>query len=210
MMTTTPTERRGDWSQVYTGTKFYALDPREDDIFIEDIAHALANFCRWGGHTSSFYSVAQHSVLVSYRVPPEHRPWALLHDASEAYLGDIVRPLKLGPGFDLYREAEAQLEEMICRRFELAPPPMPEEVKKADDEVLLAEARDLMGNPPWIEQKCLVKGLAPWPVQPIRPWAPATAKVLFLRRFKSLFPCGGLLGQHPAARTSLDNIPPLR
>jgi hypothetical protein len=87
-------DRRGDWMQTFTGRAFYPLDPRPEDIDPVDIAHALSLICRYGGHSSRFYSVAEHCVLMSHAVAPEHALWALLHDATEAYLGDMIRPLK--------------------------------------------------------------------------------------------------------------------
>ena len=81
--------RIGDWMQTYTGERFWPLDPRIEDIHIRDISMALGKLCRYGGHTIFFYSVAEHSVLVSEYVPEEYALWGLLHDASEAYLSDI-------------------------------------------------------------------------------------------------------------------------
>ncbi len=81
--------RRGDWIQVRSGRKFHPLDPRPEDVDINDIAHALSNLCRFTGHCTDFYSVAQHSVIASQIVPPASALAALLHDASEAYMGDI-------------------------------------------------------------------------------------------------------------------------
>jgi 5'-deoxynucleotidase YfbR-like HD superfamily hydrolase len=83
-----------NWIQTFTGRQFWPLDPRPEDIELLDIAHALANKCRYTGHTRSFYSVAQHSVLVSEIVPAADAHWGLLHDASEAYLPDVARPVK--------------------------------------------------------------------------------------------------------------------
>src|SRR4051812_30250690 len=85
-------ERVGNWMQTFTGRQFWPVDPRADEIAIEDIARALAMTCRFGGHVRFHYSVAQHSFLVSLVCSPEHALWGLLHDASEAYLGDVVWP----------------------------------------------------------------------------------------------------------------------
>lgn len=107
------------WIQTYTGKKFYPLNPREEDIDIRDIAHALSLEPRWGGATEVPYSVAAHSIAVSQCVPDGHRLAALLHDASEAYLRDIPRPLKRSAIFSEYRFAEIKLQEAIERRFDV-------------------------------------------------------------------------------------------
>ena len=84
-------KRKGDWMQTHSGIQFWPLDPRPEDILIEDIAHALSNQCRFAGHCCFHYSVAQHSVLVSENVPAQDAMWGLLHDAGEAYLVDLPR-----------------------------------------------------------------------------------------------------------------------
>jgi 5'-deoxynucleotidase YfbR-like HD superfamily hydrolase len=89
-----PTTRLGDWMQTFSGKRFYPLDPRPEDIRLMDIAHALSHVCRFNGHTRFFYSVAQHSVLVSLMGPEDAAAARLLHDASEAYICDLPRPLK--------------------------------------------------------------------------------------------------------------------
>jgi hypothetical protein len=86
--------RVGDWIQTYSGRQFWPLDPRVEDVHLEDIAHALSNVCRYTGHVREFYSVAEHSVHVSWSCEPEDALWGLLHDASEAYLADMARPVK--------------------------------------------------------------------------------------------------------------------
>lgn len=88
-------DRRGGWMQTYTGKAFYPLDPRPDEVCIDDIAHALSQIPRFGGHARRHYSVAQHSWHMSCLFGnPLLAYQALLHDAQEAYLGDIVQPLK--------------------------------------------------------------------------------------------------------------------
>ncbi len=111
--------RKGDYIATYTGKQFYPLDPRPEDVCLEDIAHSLSNLCRFTGHTDTdrFYSVAQHSVICSTIVAPEAALLALLHDAAEAYLGDISRPLKRDLyvftepiGLERIRTVEARLQ----------------------------------------------------------------------------------------------------
>jgi len=112
-------DRKGDWIQTYTGKKFWPLDPRPEDVDIEDIAHALSMTCRFGGHCVKFYSVAEHSALVSAYVPPEYALEGLLHDATEAYLVDLSRPIKqFMPAFI---QAEKHLRKAIAERFGLEP-----------------------------------------------------------------------------------------
>src|SRR5580692_700756 len=108
---------RGDWIQTATGRQFWPMDPRPDEIFIDDIAHALSMLCRFGGHCLRFYSVAEHSVLLSRVAPQKHKLWALLHDASEAYLVDVPRPIK--PMLVGYKAAEEKIQRAIAVRFNL-------------------------------------------------------------------------------------------
>jgi hypothetical protein len=139
------------WLQTYTGKRFDPLNPDPALIDIDDIAHALSNICRFGGHSSRFYSVAEHSVLVAealwdLRHDADLALAGLLHDAAEAYLGDIPRPLKYRPEFAFYRKAEAVLEALICSRFALSSAWHPE-IKRIDNAILADEARAFMGNP---------------------------------------------------------------
>lgn len=169
------------WIQTFTGKQFWPLDPRIDDICIEDIAHALSNLCRYGGHTRDFYSVAQHCVLVSRVVSEEEALRGLLHDASEAYLVDLPRPIKHVASMNGYRDAEARLERMIYRKFGINTPD-PECIKLADSQLLRTEQRDLMKEPPaaWTDY-----GVEPLP-EKITPWRPWNAKLAYLNRFREL------------------------
>ena len=107
--------RKGDFIQTFTGRMFWPIDPQPDEVDIEDIAHALSNVCRFCGHTREFYSVAQHSVLVSEIVPAAFALEGLLHDATEAYISDVARPVK--PYLTNYKEIEINLYRAIAKRF---------------------------------------------------------------------------------------------
>jgi hypothetical protein len=137
-------KRRGDWIQTYSGIQFWPLDPREEDILIEDIAHALSMQCRFGGHCHRFYSVAEHCCHVSDRCP-EFPLWGLLHDAAEAYLTDVIRPIK--PYLTEYKGIEDHLMYHIANRFGLEHD-MPYNVKVADLRILTTEVGQLLGPPP--------------------------------------------------------------
>lgn len=136
---------RGDWIQTAMGHQFWPIDPRASEIVPEDIAHALSMLCRFGGHCLRFYSVAEHSVLLARAVAPDHRLWALLHDATEAYLVDVPRPLK--PFLVGYREAEDKIALAVCERFGL-PVQMPAAVKAADTRILTDERQQNMAPAP--------------------------------------------------------------
>ncbi len=88
-------KRKGDWMQTCSGLKIWPMDPRPEEICLNDIAHALSMICRFSGHTKKFYSVAEHSVFVSHHVKSENAIYGLLHDSSEAYISDIIRPVKV-------------------------------------------------------------------------------------------------------------------
>lgn len=168
------------WIQTYTGRRFSPTNPITEAIVIEDIAHPLSMQCRFSGHVKQFYSVAQHSVLVSYICDKADALWGLLHDGSEAYLVDIPRPIKRSGKFDNYLEFEDIMQGAICNRFNL-PKDMPASVKVADDLLLATEARDLMSplHPEWTNM------VEPLPFK-IVPLPPAEAKALFLARFAEL------------------------
>jgi hypothetical protein len=101
----------------YTGKLINPMDPDPKAICIEDIAHALSNICRWTGHSRWFYSVAQHSVHVASYVTAKNKLWALLHDATEAYLCDIATPVKEAAGMEAYREAEKTMMWIIKKKI---------------------------------------------------------------------------------------------
>src|SRR5262245_47792896 len=97
--------RLGDWMQTVGGTQFWPLDPRPHEFDINHIAHALGNMCRFNGHCRRFYSVAEHCVLVSRACSAANALWGLLHDMSEAYIADVIRPVK--PHLSNYKSIES-------------------------------------------------------------------------------------------------------
>lgn len=171
------------WIQTFSGRQFWPLDPHVDDLDIQDIAHALSMKCRYTGHCREFYSVGQHSVHVAEIVGQTGRRQltltALMHDAAEAYIADVARPVK--SEIKQLAEIEQRLETVIAERFGLIFP-FPDEVKIADNIMLNTERRDLMANPP-----------RPWKkygVEPIErrviPWTWQGARAEFLLLFKKL------------------------
>lgn len=160
------------------------LAPDPDKIRIEDIAHALAFLCRFNGHVLFHYSVAQHSILVAKLVATRHGPElalaALLHDAAEAYLGDIISPLKaLLPDFKRIEEIMAQA---IAAKFSL-PHPEPAAIKQADLAILAVEREEVIAP----TDKTAWRVLPPKPEGVvIRPLPPEEVRAMFLKKFEML------------------------
>jgi 5'-deoxynucleotidase YfbR-like HD superfamily hydrolase len=137
------------FTNTYTDKKLHFLNPRTEDICIEDIAHALSYMCRFNGHCKSFYSVAQHSIFVADMLPTRLAPYGLLHDATEVYVTDIPRPLKKlidGAMEGELKKIEYDIHHCINRTFNL--PNLLEEdvnaIKLVDNSVLVIEAHNLM------------------------------------------------------------------
>jgi hypothetical protein len=179
--------RRGDWIQTFSGACFWPLDPRPEDVNIIDIAHALSMKCRFGGHTKRFYSVAEHSILVSLFCDPPVALWGLLHDAAEAYSADVPSPLKASlAGWD---DMEDRIMAAVAARFGLTGPE-PEAVRYFDRAILTDERAALM-------TPCV----RAWPPMPERlgasvyGWDPRRAEVWFLERFAELTTAGQTGGQ---------------
>ena len=162
-----------------SGAWFDFVDPEASDFSIEDIAAGLSNTCRYSGQCSGFYSVAEHSLLVS-EVAHDHSYAALMHDAAEAFIGDITRPLKqLLPDF---KRIEARVEKAIFDRFGV-PNPMPKAVKAADLRVLAAEQEQIM--PRETSLWAFTDGIEPAPVT-VRLLTPPEAREAFLARYAEL------------------------
>lgn len=171
--------------RLYSGKLFDPLNPNVEDIDIEDIAHALSNLCRFGGHCSEFYSVAQHSVLVSHICMPGDRREGLMHDKTEGSgLVDMVRPIKHAPGMAYYREVEEVLDEALNKKFNLRSNAT--SVKWADDQLLVSEMRVLAPmSYPFYRTQLLEKGHTELKVV-IEPWTPRKAKQIFLDTWEIL------------------------
>jgi len=196
-------ERHGDWIKTFTGKTIYPLDFRVEEVDIIDIAHSLSQICRFTGHTRTFYSVAQHSVLVAENLefPSDFdfekiestKKMALLHDAQEAYIGDISRPLKrsLKSIFD-FDNIEWLIQETIFNLFipnwrkfkEEQVEKMFEIIKVSDNNLLYSEGEDLMegGTKDWHDASG-IKFLE----DKIIPMSPKLAKLVFLNKFEQLF-----------------------
>lgn len=171
-----------NWIQTKLCDKFMVLDPKIEDIHIEDIATSLSNLCRFNGHVSQFYCVAQHSVLVARILPDELKFWGLLHDAAEAYVSDLPRPVK--KQIPQFYEIEERIIKLVAQKFNLEWP-MPPEVQIADDKILATEARDLcradLKPEVWV-------GLTQQPLDylKIKPVNPQHARKLFMMEFNRL------------------------
>lgn len=178
--------RKGEFIFTHTGTKFYPLDPRPEEIHVEDIAHSLAMQCRYTGHISKFYSIAEHSVHVASVVPPALTLVGLLHDASEAYLVDVPRPVKHSGEFGrLYQEIEAKLMIAVGARFGIHPDLFDHpEIKEADKGMIWVESRIMMpADPVWEKYRTSIVDRDPPFIQN---WEPGIGEQHFLRMFDKL------------------------
>jgi hypothetical protein len=192
--------RRGDWLQTATGRQFWPCDPRSEEIDPRDIAHSLSMQVRYTGHAPEPYTIAQHCVLVSKRAESLAQRsgqngtanmiarWGLVHDATEAYVVDVPRPLK--PFLTNYREIEDAVMVAICQRFGL-PLEMPAEVKQADEEALATEAAHFFpveDRPaPWRlshEPLLVIEGPAPVDFFPV--WSHGQARLEYMTRWREL------------------------
>ncbi|MDE2182993.1 MAG: HD family hydrolase [Alphaproteobacteria bacterium] len=182
------------WQRMLSGRRLDLLDPSPLDVEIEDIAHGLARVARWNGQTKGAhaFSVAQHCVLVerlSFELNPrlarEARLMALLHDAPEYVVGDLISPFKAAVGIN-YKDLELKLLAAIHLRFGLPatpPPPLRMLFKKADTIAAYYEATQLAGFEPTEAKKYF--GVPPKALKTPRlvPLATAEAQAQFLERF---------------------------
>lgn len=165
-----------------SGEYFDFIHPELSKFTIVDIAHGLSNLCRFNGQCNQFYSVAQHSTHASFLVPSEDALAALLHDAAEAFIGDITRPLKqLLPE---YKVIEQRVESAIFKQFGIGVDhSLPLSVKHADLVMLATEQRDLM--PAHSDKWALIENIEPLK-ETIIPLDPEVAYVKFLKRYTKL------------------------
>jgi hypothetical protein len=177
----------GPFIQTVSGRRFNPLEPDPGEVDIGDIARALSHQCRFGGNCRTYYSVAQHSCLVADLVEecggdPDAVLWALLHDASEAYLVDLPHPLKHRSALGaLYAEVEDRLQTAICEHFGLPPEPPP--LLKQVDRALLATERRAVSQVLWDWPE--LDGVEPLDLE-IEPWLPDRARDELLVRFERL------------------------
>lgn len=163
--------------KTYRGDYVFPLKMTPEDIHPLDIAHALSNICRYNGHVQRFLSVGEHSVRCARRftrTDPDFKR-ALLHDASETYLGDLIAPLKMLPEFDFFLKAEERLEELICERFDIEPPLVNDAVKEVDIAMRMTEMRDLKGIKSHLDTARYVDEPIPYTFR-IIPWTPEVAR----------------------------------
>lgn len=174
-------DRKNSWIQTYTGLRFFPWAPRPQDVVLEDIAHALSQIPRYGGHLPQPYSVAEHSMMVARHCPQDLRLVGLMHDATEAYVGDMVRPLK--DGLHSYQLLEQRVWEAIALRFDL-PQSIPPAVKRVDTCALATEVGQLIPAPVSYWGQTLNVELLP---EIIRPMAWRQAEHEFLATFERLW-----------------------
>jgi 5'-deoxynucleotidase YfbR-like HD superfamily hydrolase len=179
-----------------SGQYFDFLHPERYSIEITDIAHALANTCRFAGQCKQFYSVAQHSVYVSRIVPEEDAFAGLMHDCAEAFIGDVSRPLKrMLPD---YRVIEKRIEAALFAGLGL-PAKLPDSVKLADRQMLFSEQAKLL--PPHDDEWAVLEGIGPAPGIIVTPLWPDEAYAAFMERYHELRP---VLGENGGSRDSND------
>lgn len=179
-------QRIGDWMQLYGSKSFWPLDPKPEEICIQAIAHSLSMQCRYNGHVHTFYSTAEHSVLMArwlwgHGYSHEVVLWALLHDAPEALgLSDMIRPVK--QNVTGYKAMEDATMRAVCDRFDL-PHDMPAIVKIVDTRILNDEMKQAMQSPPM-----------KWSIEYPEPlgallqfWTPSRAEREFLNLFEELY-----------------------
>ncbi|MEM7268093.1 MAG: HD family hydrolase [Pseudomonadota bacterium] len=186
------------WQRMLSGRRLDLLDPSPLDIEIEDIAHGLARVARWNGQTAGdwAFSVAEHSVLVerlftrlSRKPKPKEQLTALLHDAPEYVIGDMISPFKGAIGYD-YKAFESRLEGAVHLRFSLpakTPEALKKRIKRADKLSAYFEAVQLAGFTMGEAKRLFAQpSFDGWTAIKLKPLPPSEAEAAFLKRFKAL------------------------
>ena len=193
--------RKGGSIQTFTGVIFYPIDPRIEEIVLEDVAHGLSNKCRFTGHTRKFYSTGEHSVRVSWNLRDRGRSLmeqyvGLHHDDTDAYLPDVPTPLKVLPEFKWFRDLEHHMQEMCFQKFGCVVEDY-SVVKESDIILLLTEKRDLMPtrNGDWKHSYTQEPISSPYFIEP---WSPELARYNYLELHRTL--SNAILSSNPEKR----------
>jgi len=188
-------QRKTAYTQTFSGRRFYPYEPRTSDIAIADIAHALSYQCRYSGHCRQFYSVAQHSVIVSYLVSKPNAFEGLMHDSQEAYVSDVASPIKkVVPEFAVF---EQKIWSVIAERFGIKEE-LCHEVKTVDKLVCKWEYERFLNPmveedeywPPYQWTKNVDFSHDPEPIideYMSHGWSPDEAEQRFMTRFHELY-----------------------
>lgn len=170
------------WIQTYKGNVFDIVNPTDDMIDIEDVAHSLSLQCRYNGHCKKFFSVAEHSWIMSKIVSKDAAVYALLHDAAEAYIGDVPRPIKLL--IPEIKKIENNILQVLLEKFQvILSQEIIDEVKTIDNRMLLTEKEFNMQE--GLEWGSL-KDVEVLKLKKLFYWSPMLAEKHFLNRIKEL------------------------
>jgi len=177
--------REGDPIETFTGGRFYPFDPRPSEVRLTDVAGSLAHTCRFGGHCQRFYSVAEHSLYVARELADRGeriQAYGLLHDAGEAYVGDVPRPVKSQLGD--FEAVEARIRAAVWDAVGLPTPTEPEwaAVMAADDRLLAHEADRLLDDGSWATDPSELS----YDLDAADPTTPSEARAMFLDRARAL------------------------
>jgi len=171
----------------FSGTRINAFDPDPSTMLISDIAHSLSLICRWNGQIREFYSVAQHSIMVSHLCDPEDAMIGLLHDAGEAYLGDLVNPVKHLDAMVEYVNLEKKYDAAIAKSINLPSIEKTPSVELADKLALVKEAKMLSRPIPTKYVHLLEKWEGILDAVAWKILTPREAELAFLKRFDYLW-----------------------
>lgn len=174
------------WMGTASGRKFCPFDPDPETIDIRDIARGLAMTCRYGGQVKRYYSVAEHCFHVAMMLPDKWKLYGLLHDSAEAYIGDMIRPIKHQPNMHEFRRAEHLIEAAVAKKFGLVwTPEITAAVKEIDNRILINEIKELSAAPENYLSTPLLRNLKPLG-RHLYCWTPERAEDCFLHHFENL------------------------